>query len=99
MKTLKLSLMALVSIAGLTGAFANTVKHSKTAFNSFYYAVTDAHGSFKWTTVRPSTPLTCQTGSLYCTVDVVTGYTPINNQQVPAADIVAGTTPISGVYK
>lgn len=100
MKTLKQSLFALMTATGILGPIVPKIIASPTLiFNSFYYCKTTGTGGFSWTTVKPAPPFTCQTGSCYCTVDVVTGYTPMDNHIVPAIDIAPGTTPISGVYK
>lgn len=81
--------MALASIIGIGGAFASTTKE-KSVFNTYYYAVSNGVGSFNWTTVQPNPQIwVCQDAlNSYCVVIVITGYTPVNGQQIPSADIV-----------
>lgn len=51
MKNVKLSILALTTVLGITCAFANTPQHFS---GTTYYGVTDGVGGFTWTTVDPS---------------------------------------------
>lgn len=101
MKLLKFSTYTLIAITGtIAPCIMNVLAAPTMLFNTIYYCLTNGAGGHVWTTVRPSAPLICASyNGCYCTVDVVTGYTPINNTQIPSADIAPGTTPVTGIYR
>jgi len=73
MKKVKLSLFALVSIAGVGGAFASAHKApAKKLLAHTYYAIANGQSTnFSWTTTAPSLPKSCSSTSVnpaYCTV-------------------------------
>ncbi len=76
-----MGLLALVTIAGVGGAYANSHKNVKFV-GTTYHAVTNGIGGFSWTTVAPSTlTFTCTVKTdPYCTIVTNgSGYIPTAN--------------------